>query len=73
MTERKRGFVKFFLSIEGYGYISHDDGSPDIFFHVTSVRNPELLDRYAICEYMPGTNRQGPKALDVEVSKEKRF
>ncbi|MGB7206841.1 MAG: cold-shock protein [Anderseniella sp.] len=44
---RHTGTVKFFNSAKGYGFISPEDGSKDIFVHVTAVQAagiPELKD-----------------------------
>tara|TARA_B100000686_G_scaffold346190_2_gene432321 strand:- start:402 stop:950 length:549 start_codon:yes stop_codon:yes gene_type:complete len=35
---RIKGTVKWFNVIRGYGFLSSEDGSPDVFFHMTVLR-----------------------------------
>jgi CspA family cold shock protein len=32
------GTVKWFNSVKGYGFITPEDGSPDVFVHISSVQ-----------------------------------
>ena len=36
------GIVKFFNGIKGFGFIHPDDGSKDIFVHITAVEDSGL-------------------------------
>ena len=35
---RLRAFVKWFLPVKGYGFLEPEDGSPDLFCHLSAVR-----------------------------------
>jgi len=38
------GTVKWFNSTKGYGFIQPEDGSDDVFVHISSVQGSGLMD-----------------------------
>lgn len=39
MSERMRGVVKWFSNEKGYGFITPENGSSDIFVHYTAIQD----------------------------------
>ncbi len=50
------GTVKFFNSTKGYGFIQPDDGSKDVFVHVSAVERSGL----------PGLNEKQKVSYELE-------
>lgn len=42
MSEMKTGTVKFFNTSKGFGFIAPEDGSGDVFVHVTALESGGL-------------------------------
>ena len=67
-AERAQGTVKWFNGSKGFGFISPDDGSQDLFVHHSSVKAdgfPNLKDGEAV-EFTVGADSDGrAKAIDV--------
>jgi len=59
------GKVKFFNDQKGFGFISPDDGSKDLFVHVSEVQMGTLNDGDAV-EYEVGQGQKGPCAIGVK-------
>lgn len=68
VVERKRGRVKFFSDIKGYGFIAADDGV-DLFVHYTGIKGSgyRSLAEDQIVEFFVTDGRKGPIANQVEV------
>jgi len=65
------GVVKFFNADKGYGFIKPDDGSGDIFVHVTAVEQAGLLalneGQKVAYDIEPDKKGKGPKAVNIRV------
>ncbi len=60
------GKVKFFNTEKGFGFITPDDGSKDLFVHISGIEGESLKDNDTV-EYEVGEGRKGPCAIDVKV------
>ncbi len=62
------GTVKFFNTTKGYGFIAPDDGSKDVFVHISAVEAsgmPGLQEGQKVnFEIQP--DARGPKAVNLQ-------
>lgn len=58
------GKVKFFNDQKGFGFISPDDGTDDLFVHVSGMEGESLQEGQAV-SYEVGTGKKGPCATNV--------
>jgi CspA family cold shock protein len=65
------GVVKFLNTDKGYGFIKPDDGSGDIFVHITAVEQAGLRalneGQKVAYEIEPDKKGKGPKAVNIRV------
>jgi CspA family cold shock protein len=65
------GVVKFFNADKGYGFIKPDDGSGDIFVHITAVEQAGLRalneGQKVAYDIEPDKKGKGPKAVNIRV------
>ena len=62
-----KGTVKFFNDSKGYGFITPEDGSKDLFVHHSNILGEgfkSLSDGQAVT-YEAGQGQKGPQATDV--------
>lgn len=61
------GIVKWFNSEKGYGFITPDDGSKDLFVHYTAIEGDgyKSLNEGQKVEYTPTQGQKGPQASGV--------
>jgi len=59
------GKVKFFNDEKGFGFIVPDDGSKDIFVHISAVEKGTLAENESV-EYEIGEGHKGPCAVQVK-------
>ncbi len=63
-----RGKVKWFNDQKGYGFITPEDGSADVFVHHTSILGEgyKTLAENQTVEFELMTSDKGPKAANVQ-------
>lgn len=71
--EHVSGIIKWFDVAKGYGFVTADDGGPDILVHVTCLRRDgfqtALEGARVTCEATRGPKgRQAFRVLDVDLS-----
>jgi len=62
-----QGTVKWFSENKGYGFITPDDGSDDLFVHYSAIEGSgfKSLDEGEKVSYEEGQGRKGPQAQKV--------
>ncbi len=62
------GIIKKIVAEKGFGFISPDDGSADVFFHMSAVAKPMSFDdlrEQDKVSYENGMGPKGPNATNV--------
>jgi CspA family cold shock protein len=59
------GTVKFFNNSKGFGFITPDDGSKDVFVHINGLTD-EIAEGDKV-SYDVEEGRKGPNAVNVKV------
>lgn len=64
------GTVKFFNTTRGFGFIAPDDGSKDIFVHISAVENSDLgyLVEGQKISFEVQQEARGPKAVNLQAA-----
>ena len=67
-----KGTVKWYNARKGYGFITPDDNSEDIFVHATALKNSGLKKLYTGSEvtYETDQDEKGKRAKSIKVTKE---
>jgi CspA family cold shock protein len=69
---RQSGTVKFFNTSKGFGFITPDGASKDVFVHVSALQTagiPHLNDGQRVTfETEPDRHGKGPKAVAIELA-----
>ena len=61
------GTVKWFNEAKGYGFITPEDGSKDLFVHFSNIQGDgyKTLNEGAKVEYESRQGQKGPEAINV--------
>lgn len=62
-----KGKVKWFNDQKGYGFVTPEDGSPDVFVHYSSIQGDgfKSLAENDVVEFEVEKSERGPKAVNV--------
>jgi CspA family cold shock protein len=63
-----RGSVKWFSAEKGYGFITPDDGTKDLFVHYSAIQSEgfRTLNEGDKVEYEVTQGQKGPQAVNVK-------
>jgi cold shock protein len=62
-----QGKIKLFNEDKGYGFIRPDDGSNDVFFHVSALREGDDVTVGKVVNFEMGTDPKSGKSKAVSV------
>jgi CspA family cold shock protein len=62
-----QGNIKLFNEDKGYGFIRPDDGSTDVFFHVTALREGDEITVGKAVSFEMGVDPKSGKSKAVSV------
>ncbi len=63
-----KGKVKWFNSNKGYGFITREDGGPDVFVHYSAISGDgyRSLEEGSDVEFEVTQGQKGPQAVNVK-------
>lgn len=65
------GIIKMYNDQKGYGFIKSND--EDIFFHISDVKNREIIPRVKACVQFDIVNEnRGKKAINIFLAEQKK-
>jgi CspA family cold shock protein len=61
------GTVKWFNDQKGFGFISPEDGSADLFVHQSAVPDGQVLEEGAKVSFDSESSDKGPRAANIRL------
>jgi CspA family cold shock protein len=70
MSDRQTGTVKWFNDAKGFGYITPDDGSKDVFVHFSAIQGGgfKTLKENDKVQYDLEQSPKGPRAANLRMA-----
>ena len=70
MAERVTGTVKWFNATKGFGFIAPEDGSKDVFVHISAVERSGMgpLVEGQKVSFEVEADPRGPKAVNIQAA-----
>ncbi|QWA11757.1 transcription antiterminator/RNA stability regulator CspE [Sodalis ligni] len=67
MSDKVKGLVKWFDAGKGFGFITPEDGSKDVFVHFSAIQSNDFktLDEGQRVEFTIEKGQKGPSAANV--------
>lgn len=66
------GRIKMYNADRGFGFITPDNGTDDLFFHISDVRGIDSPAPGVPVQYQVGEGRKGPAAVDVRAAADEK-
>jgi tetratricopeptide (TPR) repeat protein len=67
LSSNPMGIITNFNEAKGFGFIKRDGGEPNLFFHISNVINPDLIEVGRGVEFKVEDSPKGKRAKDVKV------
>jgi CspA family cold shock protein len=64
---QQKGAVKFFNPVKGFGFIKPDNGSKDVFVHISALGGLDSLAEEQRVVFEVEEGKRGPQAVNVYV------
>ena len=61
------GKIKFYNSEKGFGFVSRDDGKPDLFFHISKSNCPNPLVGMKV-KFSTEDSQRGPRVAKMDLA-----
>lgn len=68
MSDRQTGTVKWFNDAKGFGFITPDNGGPDLFAHFSEIKADgfKSLSEGQKVNFVAGQGQKGPQATNIQ-------
>lgn len=67
MTETKKGKIKFFNEQKGYGFVTPEQGTEDLFVHISNVQDGKILSEGQLVSFEVRQSPRGLEAINVQI------